>query len=166
MAAQKIRSPAFDNRTHMQSLAEELIGAVDSAAAELRAISDTVAARKPRAEVWSVKEILGHLIDSAANNHQRFIRAQQVTELSFPGYEQDAWVRLQDYQHRHWSELVDLWVHYNHHLAHVIQHIVESAADVPCRIGGNQPVSLRWLVEDYLVHLRHHLKQIQERQTA
>lgn len=150
----------------LPSIADELTSAVDLAAAELRTISDRVAASKPDPAVWSVKEIVGHLIDSAANNHQRFVRAQQAAEFSFPGYEQDAWVGSQDYQARPWLQLVELWVLYNHHLAHVIRRIPESAASVPCRIGANDVVTLSFLVEDYLDHLRHHLKQIQERRAA
>lgn len=146
-----------------QAIADELTRAVDLAAAELRTIDDRIAASKPKPDVWSVKEILGHLIDSAANNHQRFVRAQQTTELVFPEYQQDAWVRSQDYQARPWLQLIDLWVLYNHHLAHVIRRMPASAAEVPCRIGAADAVSLSFLVEDYLVHLRHHLKQIETR---
>lgn len=147
----------------LQSLADELARVIDIAGVELRAIDDSVAAAKRAPDVWSVKEIVGHLVDSAANNHQRFVRAQPGREFSFPGYEQDAWVQSQDYQNQSWPELVDLLVLYNHHLAHVIRRMPDSASAVPCRIGTNEAVSLAFLVEDYLVHLRHHLKQIQER---
>jgi hypothetical protein len=152
------------NETFMfELLANELTRVVDAGAQELRAIDDELARNKPRPDVWSVKEILGHLIDSAANNHQRFVRAQLATELSFPGYEQDEWVRSQDHQGRPWSQLVDLWVHYNYHLAHVIRRIQAAAAGVPIRIGGSRPLTLNSLAADYVAHLRHHLEQIQAR---
>jgi DinB superfamily len=150
----------------MQSIADELTRIVDLAAIELRAISDNVAAVKRGPAAWSIKEILGHLIDSAANNHQRFVRAQQVREFSFPGYEQATWVASQNYQARPWPDIVDMWVLYNHHLAHVIRGIPASAADVSCRIGANEPVPLSFLVDDYVVHLRHHLKQIEDHREA
>ena len=150
----------------LQPLADELTRVIDLAGVELRTVDDSVAASKRGPDVWSVKEIIGHLVDSAANNHQRFVRAQRASAFSFPGYEQDAWVRSQDYQNASWPELVDLLVLYNHHLAHVIRRIPDSASDVPCEIGTNKPVSLAFLVEDYLVHLRHHLKQIQERRAS
>lgn len=150
----------------IHSIANELIRAVDDAAVELRSMSDAVAGTKPGPDVWSVKEILGHLVDSAANNHQRFVRAQHVREFAFPGYEQEAWVQSQGYQTKTWSELVDLWVLYNHHLAHVIRRIPDAAMVVSCRIGASQAVTLGFLVEDYLVHLRHHLQQIQDRRAA
>jgi hypothetical protein len=113
--------------------------------------------------VWSVKEILGHLIDSASNNHQRFVRAQLSAELTIPDYEQNRWVSSQDYQSRPWGELIDLWVHYNHHLAHVIRRIPDAAAGVPCRLGKNEPITLTALVQHYLGHVRHHLEQIEQR---
>jgi DinB family protein len=150
----------------LESLANELTRVVDDAAQFLRAIPDEAAGRKPKPDVWSVKEILGHLIDSAANNHQRFVRAQFAGELSFPGYEQNAWVLSQDHQGRPWSQLIDLWVHYNYHLAHVIRRIPNAATSVPIRIGDNQPVTLSALAEDYAAHLQHHLEQIRQRTIA
>lgn len=147
----------------LETLAAELMRVVDQSALELRVIDDATAGAKPKRDVWSVKEILGHLIDSAANNHQRFVRAQLSSELAFPGYEQNGWVRSQDYQTRPWLDLVDFWVLYNHHVAHVIRRIPDVAATVPCRIGTDHAVSLRALAEDYVAHLRHHLAQIEQR---
>ncbi len=150
----------------LESLAGELTRVVDLAAPDLRSIDDARAGSKLKPEVWSVKEILGHLIDSASNNHQRFVRAQLTTELAFPGYEQDGWVASQDYQTRSWRELVDLWVAYNHHLAHVIRRVPDTATAVPCRIGTNDTITLGSLAQDYLGHVRHHLRQIQDRRSA
>jgi hypothetical protein len=150
----------------VESVAAELTRVVDRTAPELRLIGDDAARAKPQRDVWSVKEILGHLIDSAVNNHHRFVRAQLSRELSFPGYEQNAWVAAQDYQSRPWLQLVEFWVLYNHHLAHVIARMPDTAANVPCRIGTDEPVVLQALVQHYVAHLRHHLEQIQERYVA
>jgi|SRR6476659_5317318 len=150
----------------LESVANDLDGIVDSAALELRAIDDAVASRKLKPDVWSVKEILGHLIDSASNNHQRFVRAPLGGEFTFPGYEQNGWVASQDYQTRPWRELVDLWAAYNHHLAHVIRRIPNASANVTCRIGANEPITLSSLAQDYLGHVRHHLEQIRQRRGA
>jgi hypothetical protein len=149
-----------------EKVADELLEAIDKGSARLRAIDDTVAAVRVRQDAWSVKEIVGHLIDSAANNHQRFVRAQTVDELALPNYEQDAWVRQQDYQHRPWRELIELWALYNRHLAHVIRHVPDRALMTTCRIGAGEPVTLQYVVEDYVRHLRHHLQQIEERLTT
>ena len=94
------------------------------------------------------------------NNHHRFVRAQQVQELTFPAYEQDHWVSAQGYAERPWEELIDLWRLYNRHLAHVISMIPKEQLAVVCVIGTNEPVSLGYLVEDYLLHLRHHLQEL------
>lgn len=145
------------------TLADELILMVDEAGARLRALDEATAAAKPAPGIWSVKEIVGHLIDSAANNHHRFVRAQETSDLSFPAYDQDAWVRVQDHQGRPWLELVDFWTRYNDHLAHAMRRIPGEKLEAPCRIGTGESVTLGFLLEDYLVHLRHHLKQIQER---
>jgi hypothetical protein len=150
----------------LDALSDDLTRTVDAAASDLRAIDDARAGSKPKANVWSVKEILGHLIDSAANNHQRFVRAQLAGELTFPDYEQNGWVASQDYQSRPWRELLDLWVAYNHHLAHVIRRIPDAAASVPCRLGTNEPITLTALAQHYLGHVRHHLEQIQQRRNA
>ena len=150
----------------VEALADELIGIVDKAATELRTLSDAVAAQKRDPKVWSIKEIVGHLIDSAANNHHRFIRAQQANDFAFPGYEQDAWVDAQDYQSRPWLELIEFWALYNHHLAHTIRRIPDAAVNVQCRIGLKAAVTLDSLLQDYLIHLRHHLRQINERRAA
>jgi len=110
-----------------------------------------------------LKEVLGHLIDSAVNNHQRFVRAQQVDALTFPGYEQNHWVSSQGYQDADWAHLVALWTNLNLHLADVIARIPPSKYSVPCTIGGDAPVSLEAIVVGYRNHLHHHMAQIRER---
>ncbi len=103
--------------------------------------------------------MIGHLIDSAANNHQRFVRAQQGP-LVFPPYAQDHWVGCQRYQDRPWDEITGLWYAYNRHLAHVIRQIPEDRQLVPCTVEENTPVTLGFLADDYVRHLRHHLSQV------
>lgn len=144
-----------------ERIANDLEAVVSTAAPGLRALGEDRAALKPDAATWSIKEVLGHLIDSAANNHQRFVRAQQGGELVLPGYAQDHWVSAQAYQERSWVEIVQLWEAYNRHLAHVIRAIPAAALRVTCRIGDNAPATLAFIVEDYLTHMRHHLQQIE-----
>ena len=140
-------------------VARDLRQTVDAALPKLRAISDA-AATEPRAPgKWSRKEIIGHLIDSASNNHQRFIRAQQVPKLSFPPYEQNHWAASQHCNERAWTDLIDFWHAYNAHLAHVIAHIPDEKLSVPCVIESSDAVTLEYLVTDYVVHLKHHLAQ-------
>lgn len=141
-------------------VAGELLSVVETASEVFRTLSDAEASQKNSPTSWSKKEILGHLLDSAVNNHHRFVRAQQVEELIFPAYDQPHWVSSQGYQERAWLELVDLWRHYNRHLAHVINLIPAETLSVVCVIGSNDPVTLSYLVEDYLVHMKQHLDEL------
>ena len=144
----------------VEGVAHDLRNTIESVLPKLRAISDAMASEPRATGKWSRKEIIGHLIDSASNNHQRFIRAQQVTALSFPPYDQNHWAASQQCNERSWNDLVTLWYGYNAHLAHVIERIPDKHLAVPCMIESNSPVTLEFLVTDYVVHLRHHLAQV------
>jgi len=120
---------------------------------------------------WTQRQILGHLIDSAANNHQRFVRAQFTDDLVFPGYQQDEWVEVQSYNDEPWSELIQLWASYNRHLAHAVSVIpsdimtksrVEHNLDKIAfkSVPKNEPATLEYFIRDYVGHLQHHLNQI------
>ena len=128
----------------------------------------------PRAEgKWSPKQIVGHLIDSAANNHQRFVRAQFTDGLVFDGYEQERWVETQRYQDVPWRELTQLWQFYNRHIMHIIDvtpddqrtrlrakhNLHQIASDL---LKEDEPVTLEWFMRDYLDHMKKHLGQIFE----
>jgi len=112
---------------------------------------------------WSRKQILGHLIDSASNNHQRFVRAQLQDELRWPGYDQSGCVRVERYQDARWSDLAAFWASYNRFLAHVLAGVAEEKRKTPCWIGSNPVMTLEELAADYLTHLEHHLAQIRVR---
>jgi hypothetical protein len=88
------------------------------------------------------------------------VRAQLGASLAFPGYAQETWVAAQAYQERSWADLVALWAAVNRHLAHVIAHIEPQALGTPCTIGEGVPVTLRFMAEDYVRHLHHHLAQV------
>lgn len=132
---------------------------VASALPQLSAIPEDVAALKPAPGKWSKKEILGHLIDSAANNHQRFIRLQLEPEIDLPGYEQDGWVARNRYQDREWAEIIELWAAYNRHLAAIIESLDASALGHVWHASSGD-LTLAFLAEDYVRHLEHHLEQI------
>jgi hypothetical protein len=144
----------------MRQAALQLQQIIEQMENRLLAFSETETRTRPSATKWSKKEVLGHLIDSAANNHQRFVRAQLQRELTFPGYAQEDWNRVQQYQSERWGSLVRLWASYNLHLAHVMSVIPEGDGRNLCTIGGSEPVTLEFLVNDYVRHLEHHLSQI------
>ena len=143
---------------------------IRSAAVRLKNISAEDSAKSMSGE-WSRREILGHLIDSATNNHQRFVRAQFTDDLVFTGYQQEQWVSSQKYNDEPWPDLIELWRAYNLHLVHVVSRIPE---DVLTRerdqhsldqiafksVDQSTPATLEYLIRDYLDHLKHHLNQI------
>lgn len=153
------------------SAGARLRDAIERALPRLRRLSDTEAAIPPAAGKWSPKEVIGHLIDSASNNHQRFVRAQFTEELTFPGYEQAGWVDVQRYRDAPWDELVTLWQTFNLHLGRFIEAMPAAIALKP-RVAHNldqisfhpvpreQPATLAYFMDDYVSHLEHHLAQI------
>ncbi len=144
----------------MENMAAELAQLTEAVSQRLARIQDEEASVRPSPNEWSQKEIVGHLIDSATNNHHRFVRAQLDDELVFPAYKQEEWVRVQVHNENPWEQLVKLWRLYNLHLAHVIRQIPSEKLEAPCRIGSYAPVTLGYLVEDYLVHMKQHLQQL------
>jgi len=144
----------------VKTIGEELDTLVRATTPRLGAIIEAESLHTRAPGTWSRRQILGHLIDSAMNNLHRFIRAQQTDEFVFPGYEQQFWVDRNGYQDRTWVSLVQLWVHLNLHLAHVIVLIPAEKANAICLIGDGKPQTLGFIIEDYVRHLRHHLDQI------
>lgn len=144
----------------LESIARELEQTLREITPKLNSISESASQAKIAPDKWSRKEILGHMIDSASNNHQRFIRAQISDEIRLPGYEQERWVQTQGYQHESWTDLVNLWQSYNKHLAHLIATVPEEKLKNHCLIGDDEPVTLDFLMKDYLRHLKHHLTQV------
>jgi hypothetical protein len=133
---------------------------LQNAPQRLVGISEADAGQKPDPARWSKKEILGHLIDSAANNHQRFIRAQFSPMLELPTYEQEAWVKSNAYATERWPDLVNLWLLFNRHLLHVLEVMPKSALENQVAIGDRPAVTLYAVIVDYLRHMDHHLGQI------
>ena len=150
---------------------EDLRAVVGRAEPLLRGIAEDDAARRPAPEKWSPKEVIGHLIDSACNNHARIVRAQFQDDLVFPGYAQDHWVESQDYRGESWHNLVTLWHAYNLHMAHLMaavpegerfrsrdRHRLDEIGWQP--VAADEPTTLDHLMSDYVAHLRHHLLSI------
>lgn len=136
----------------------EILSIVESLPTQLKAIPASKFNEKP-GNKWSKKEILGHLVDSATVNTQRLIRGQ-VEDRPQIYYEQDEWVSIQAYQQYNDDSLITLWESLNRHLVHVASNIPEKNLQRTCVMKNGQPVSLAFLIEDYIVHLQHHIKQI------
>jgi len=126
----------------------------------LRYLPEDAVERKATPTSWSAKEELGHLLDSAVNNHQRIVRAQVEDKLAMPGYEQNRWVAIHHYQQRDWAELVRLWHDFNRQLLVAAESVPDSAWSHTLRVGASEPMTLEFVFDDYVAHMVHHLKHI------
>ncbi len=144
---------------------------VEDAIVQIGKIDDATFDLKPLPNKWSKKEILGHLIDSAYNNHQRFLRAEEQGNLVFGGYNQDEWVVKNKYQSRTKTDVVDTFANANHHLSCLIEGLSNEVLEHKTTdhnfhkicmklIDENAETTLSYLIEDYIFHLNYHLKQI------
>lgn len=151
--------------------ARRLLDVIAAAEPLLAATPETAASRRPSPDKWSPKEIIGHLIDSASNNHQRFVRAAWQDDLVFATYAQEDWVELQDYQRADWPDLVTLWASFNRHIARVMISVPDAARTrsrtrhnldrIAWRaVPATEPATLDYFMEDYVGHLEHHLRQV------
>src|SRR5689334_22217076 len=126
----------------MSAAIERLRFAVGTLPGVLAGFSEAEGEQRPSPERWTRKEVVGHLIEKASNNHQRFVRGQLAPGQDFPGYEQGQWVRIQGYRSARWPDLIDLWRAYNTHLLHVVERMTEEGRRATCRVGGGAEVTL------------------------
>ena len=154
----------MENRTMTSAqTAARLHEAIGDALQIFQGADETRTTRTKDGDGWCARQILGHLIDSACNNHRRFVLGQSAELARYDGYNQDDWVERQRYDKVPWRDLVTLWTAYNRHLAHVIACVPDAvAAQEALGPDGTQPVSLAFLMDDYVTHLRHHVEQIRD----
>ncbi len=145
-----------------QQIARNLRDALNEATSWLNSISHEESARALAPGKWSRKEIIGHLIDSASNNHQRFVRGQLAEHYNSARYTQDEWVALQRYRDAEWSSLIALWREFNLHLARIIESTPDDVAERHRvqLVDSEEAQSLGWWMNDYVGHLKHHLRQL------
>lgn len=146
---------------------------VEEAFPKLISIDDEFTSTVPEPGKWSPKQIIGHLLDSASNNHQRFMRAQFQNSLVFDGYDQEEWVEKQNYQDADWRDLVLFWKIFNDRLGDLIDNIPAETMKLQRKehnlneiawktVPADSPTTLEYFVNDYIDHLEHHLDQIFE----
>lgn len=152
-------------------MTEEFLNIIISAESRLKLIGEENSSRKPSANKWSSKEILGHLVDSSINNIARFINGQFRDDFVFSGYDQNKWVTAQNYQNEKWELIIDLWKLNNMQVIHIIETIPNNLLTRTVykhnfdliaweEVPKEEPVSLEYLVRDYFNHMKHHLNQI------
>lgn len=127
-------------------------------------LSNDAISKKKNKQNRTIKQIIGHLVDSASNNHQRIVRLQYNRNLVFPDYTQDndRWIAIQHYQDSNWENLVQLWKFFNLHMMSVIQCVDQSALNNSWTDSKGQEVTLDAMIVGYLAHLHLHMGEIQE----
>ena len=151
------RLPTDTNEITLQQLQHLM----DTIPEKLYQFSEEEMAEKPAHDKWSKKEIIGHLIVSATNNHQRFIRGQFEENPSI-SYNQVLWNVHGHFQEMDTDHLIAFWEMYNRHLIELISRVPRSLLEKTCQMSDGTSYTLSWLFDDYVRHLEHHLKQIVE----
>jgi hypothetical protein len=138
----------------------EFRAGINALQATLLGLSPGLADVPWRAGGWTRKQIVGHLLDSAANNRQRFVRAALDGAYTGPGYSQEGWVAAHGYAEQDWETLLRWWQVEHDILASIVDRIPKERLAAECTVGGDAPVTLRFLIEDYLAHQRWHFAQL------
>lgn len=149
----------------------EFITALNLSGDPLLEITDEQASQKPAPGKWTKKEILGHLIDSASNNHKRFVLAQYTDDMIFDGYEQDKWVEAQKYNEADWELLVNIFMTMNSHIVHIMRNTPLEVLTKKRKnhnlhqiawktVPETEETTLEYFYQDYIGHMKHHLNQI------
>ena len=146
----------------LNKVANKIEQQVNAAVEHWHRLPDKTSTFRPSENDWSTKEIIGHLIDSASNNHQRFVRLQLVERLNFPDYGQDNihWVKIQSYQQHPWHELLGLWRYFNLQLVRIMRSVDPACLTHVWQVDAKTSITLFDLMTDYLRHLENHLDQI------
>ena len=144
----------------MKQTANEIRQIIAVIIPKLKQLPEAEIAQRPRPKKWARKEILGHLIDSASNNQQKFVRMMQQPHLDFPGYAQDDWVDLQNWASADWQGMIELFDAFNRHIAYLIETIDPKFYSNTVTIEDSGPFTLEFIMPDYVEHLKHHVKQI------
>jgi hypothetical protein len=141
-------------------LASHLRAIVENGMGTLAARYGEASASTPPANGgWSAKQVVGHLIDSAGNNIQRAVRLSIDPELRMPGYRQAEWVTVQGYQDRPWAELLSLWQMLNLHFAQTVERVNKAHLSRTWILGDDR-ITLGFMLEDYIAHMKHHLDRM------
>jgi hypothetical protein len=157
----------------MQATISRLNAILADVPAKLKTLSESDLSHKPRPDKWSKKETLGHLVDSALNNLKRFADAQVLPPpYRVVTYLQDGLVSVNHYQQMNTAALLNLWHTLNSQIVWVVQHLPAEKLSVPVITqddaksytdtapSGQHNRTLQWLIEDYVAHHEHHLKEI------
>ncbi len=145
----------------------ELISLVDEWAPKLSQLPEDMLIKRRNSQNRTIKQIVGHMVDSASNNTHRIIHLQyHASPLIFPDYanlgNNDRWIAIQNYQDEKWKDLVELWKYSNLHIVHVINNVDMEKLDNVWISALNKAISLKAMIIDYLRHFKLHLSEIED----
>ena len=145
----------------------EILRLIDEWEPRLAALSNDVITNRRNKQNRTIKQIVGHLVDSASNNTHRIVHLQyQPSPFAFPNYasfgNNDRWIAIQNYESENWTNLVQLWKYIHLHLVHVINNVKEEKSENQWIVATGEYVSLKNMIIDYLRHFKLHLGEIEE----
>ena len=148
----------------MKDVCLELNSIINDFYNKYKGLDDETASKRPGADKWTLKEIMGHLIDSASNNHQRFVRLQIVDELIFPGYGKDnsKWLEIEKYNGLNFSDIILLWKQYNVLIGNIIKEVDESKLENYWIKSDGDKIALKDLMVDYVRHMKERVRHFEE----
>jgi hypothetical protein len=148
----------------MKETSDALIGIVKDFYAKYQSLSDTITSMRLSEDKWTLKEIIGHLIDSASNNHQRFVRLQLVDNLIFPGFKNDneKWLQIEQYNALSWISVLSLWKEYNLLIANIVVNVKKDSL-AHTWLADKKSTRLDDLINNYILHLKEHIAHFQDR---
>jgi predicted MPP superfamily phosphohydrolase len=150
-----------------EPISQGLLTLIDEWEPKLMKLSNEVISERRNSQNRSIKQIIGHMIDSASNNTHRIVHLQyQPSPLIYPDYanlgNNDRWIAIQNYQEEKWNDLIQLWKYSNVHIAHVIRNVNVDTLDHEWITALNAKVSLKAMIQDYPRHFKLHLNEIKE----
>ena len=145
---------------------QKMLQLIEAWEPRLLSLSEEITSNRRNNQNRTIRQILGHMLDSASNNTHRIVHLQyRENPMTFPNYatfgNNDRWIAIQDYQHEDWHNLVQLWKFSNLHIVHVIRKVNAEKLGNQWICGENEMITLRQNIEGYLPHFKLHLGEIE-----
>lgn len=150
----------------MKNIDKELNSIIETFKNDYLNLNESLTEIKISDDKWTLKEIIGHLIDSASNNHQRFIRLKLSDELEFPDYKNGEWLQISNYNNMKFTEILSLFFYYNKLMINIISNIDEKSLNNRWNVAWDENssfITLEELANHYVKHIKIHMSHFKER---
>ncbi len=134
---------------------------------KLSALSAERVSEKRNSQNRNIRQIVGHMADSATNNTHRIVHMHyQQNPINYPDYanhgNNDRWIAIQNYEQENWNELVQLWKYAHLHICHVINQAKPEKLQNKWVSALKEEVSMKEMISDFPRHFQLHISQIEE----